>query len=170
MILIFCGCSHEFEKTAKRYGGEAHFGVDNYWLMDFSDSPLTDEQFVEMCRETDLELVRRFWFSGTKITDAAFAPLKDRKDLEAIDASATGITDESIAQLVNSVQLTELRIQKTDVSNRCIPDLLTMKRLAVLYVYETNITPNGIRQLKQGLPNCIIWDNASRDAVIRPRN
>lgn len=159
LVVGLLGCSHELTRSAKRLGGDARRGTNDTWHVDFSDTGITDGQFISYCQQNDFARVKRI-LNRSRITDDAIIFLNNRKDLDILECAETEITDKAIASIVGSTEMYTLRLNGTNVTDACIADILTLKNLASLIIYNTGITENGIARIKKGLPNCLVFDDS----------
>jgi hypothetical protein len=163
--MVLSGCSHELSRKARSFGGDAGEAEDGSWHADFSDSGLTDDQFEEFRRLKEFTKVKRLFLNGTRITDKSFKNLEERKDLELLDCGRTRITDQAISSIAGSTEMYLLRVGGTNITDACIPDILTLTNLASLSIHDTGITKNGIAQIEEGLPGCLVFDDSVFDKM-----
>jgi hypothetical protein len=93
-----------------------------------------------------------------RITDAGMKHLVTHKGLTSIDLSfAALVTDAGIRELTSLQFLSDLELSGTRVTDSGLMSLAEAKKLKRLSVTLTRVTPKGIDELKNALPNCKVW-------------
>jgi energy-coupling factor transporter ATP-binding protein EcfA2 len=94
--------------------------------------------------------------SGTKITDAALAQLKELPDLKSLDLSATDITNQGIDHISEMSQLTHLVLNDTMITEAALPLLEKLVNLKTLDLSHNRINQASVGQLRRKLPDCSV--------------
>ncbi|MBM84057.1 MAG: hypothetical protein CMJ78_26185 [Planctomycetaceae bacterium] len=74
----------------------------------------------------------------------------------AINLVGTAVNEDSLVELKAIDQLKRLYLGVTEIDDSCVSLLSSMKSLEYLSVHGTQMTPEGIGQLRNALPNCQI--------------
>jgi Leucine-rich repeat (LRR) protein len=82
--------------------------------------------------------------------------LRQLENLKILNLSFTAITDESIHELASLHDLEYLELYETNVTDIALDHLAAMQQLEWLDVRNTDVTDEGIAQLKEALPNCLV--------------
>lgn len=67
------------------------------------------------------------------------------------------VTDAGLQQLAALTHLQELSLVGTQISDAGLPHLVQLKHLELLRLHNTHVTLQGMQQLHQELPQCVIW-------------
>lgn len=92
----------------------------------------------------------------TDITDAGMDSLAKITSLTNLSIMNNKITDAGVKKLTPLVNLTHLNLNETGITNDLIPMLSSMKGLKKLSVKATQITAEGVRTLREALPDCTV--------------
>jgi hypothetical protein len=89
-----------------------------------------------------------------QITDQSLIPLTKLRSLVWLELFSTPITDEGVKTVssVKSIEILDLR--STKVTDGCVPSIASLPRLRRLLVSGTAISPAGIKEIQEALPNC----------------
>ena len=120
----------------------------NLWQTAISDDGL--HQLAHLTKLQHLPV------GGTSITDAGLVHLSNLTELRYLGLRRTAITDAGVANLQSFTQLEALNLGETKVTNACIPQLSTLRTLKKLWINDTAISTEGLRQLQEALPGCLI--------------
>ncbi len=85
--------------------------------------------------------------SGTKVTNAAMAPLGKHVALRDLRLANTAVSDAGLRELGRNKRWKWLDLTKTQVSDGGLAALTDMKDLQVLHLFDTNVTIAGLRDL-----------------------
>jgi len=120
-----------------------------------NNCPITDDGLASLEGKHNLRWLE---LRKTKITDEGLKHLRGT-DLELLDLSTTKIGDAGLANL-GDLDLPNLKTlaleQLTNVTDEGISHLARFKSLEFLSVAGTKVTPNGMRHLKNKLPELTI--------------
>ncbi|QDS94663.1 hypothetical protein FF011L_34430 [Roseimaritima multifibrata] len=94
-------------------------------------------------------------FNKMEITDADVQPLLSLPNLDGISFWETGVTDRAIELIAQLPNLTRLNLCGTLVTDASVPTLIAMA-LNYIDVADTKLTPEGIKALRERLPNAEI--------------
>jgi internalin A len=97
------------------------------------------------------------------IADADLSELAKLKNLTHLVLNDTQITDEGLKKIVNLGKLSFLQLiddpehgYVPQITDAGLKELAKLKHLTELYLYGARVTQEGLAQLQQALPNCII--------------
>lgn len=115
---------------------------------------IRDEHLEKLKPLTQLEVLNA---QGSYLTDAGLPHLQAFPKLRELDLHKSQyISDKGIESLKSLTQLNKLEISYTRVTDQSIDHLIALKSLKLLYLTGTRVTPDGLKKLKAGLPNCEI--------------
>jgi hypothetical protein len=126
-------------------------------------SPITDEQVESWQPPHEL---RCFSAQRTKLGDRTLRHISQFKSLESIEFAGALPTDAGIFHLVQLPNLYMLGLEKTPLTDDALLHLKQMKQLRYLRIWQTGITPQGFKELREALPDCVIvddWRNATAE-------
>jgi len=103
---------------------------------------------------------------GTRISSEGMQSLAEMTSLVLLDASNTNVSDDGLAVASHWTSLRYLSLNNTTVSDAAIPYLKSVDTLKGLSLLNTNLTTDGVRTLKESLPDCLIVTNTEID--LRP--
>ncbi len=133
-----------------------------------------------------------FRLSGSNITDAVIAPLKDIASLVELNLAMTKVTDGGLAAVDNLGNLQNLQLQLTgigdaasehirrltnlvtlnlygtQVTDNALPALTNLGHLRSLYLWQTKVTPDAVKKLKEARPGLYVntgWEAPATNAV-----
>lgn len=92
--------------------------------------------------------------SATSIGDSSAAQLKDASKLKMLRLGQTKITDNSADTLAALSELESLNLYGTEVTDALLAKLATLPKLKKLYLWQTKVTEEGVKKLKEALPEC----------------
>jgi hypothetical protein len=90
------------------------------------------------------------------IGDDGLAYFQNLKNLQMLGLSGTKVTDRGMAYIRNLPKLLYLALSDTEVSDRSIEVLTAMDSLRDVELYRTKVTQDGIRRLREAMPQCKI--------------
>ena len=126
--------------------------------LDLTGSGVTDAGMALVCQNRTLQSVK---LKGTTVSDQGLSLLAQLPDLQLLDASRTLVSDRGIDALAQSGSLRFLALNSTAVSDHAVLFLSRMKQLKGVSLVDTSITPDGVRQLRFALPDCVVVDGAA---------
>ncbi|MGZ0169442.1 MAG: hypothetical protein ACKVHE_07795 [Planctomycetales bacterium] len=126
-------------------------GIVSLRLLRLNWSLVTDEGLAHIERLPKLAML---YLTGTAVTDDAVSCIKELSRLKALQLSHTGITDVGLAGLEGFADLTHLGIDGTFVTDTSIPVIASFKSLKYLNVSDTDMTDEGMKKLRDALPEC----------------
>ena len=94
-------------------------------------------------------------FNKVDITDADVGALLSLTNLEGISFWKTGVSDHAIELIAQLPKLTRLNLCGTQVTDASVSRLVGMT-LNYIDVADTQLTPQGVKTLREGLPNAEI--------------
>lgn len=136
--------------------------------LDLTGTQISDDALTSLYVISDLQSLK---LKGTRITSVGMASLSQIPSLVLVDASNTNVTDEGLAQAAQWSRLRYLSLNNTEISDAAVPHLKTIKSLKGLSLLHTSVTAEGVKALKEALPECMIVTkpdsagNASTDVV-----
>ncbi|HEX6987706.1 MAG TPA: hypothetical protein VF170_20165 [Planctomycetaceae bacterium] len=89
---------------------------------------------------------------GTNLNDDLAQYLKPLTELTRLHLERTAISDAALANLAGMQKLEYLNVYGTNVTDAGLEHLGGLSGLKKLYVWETKVTLDGVRKLKQRLP------------------
>ena len=104
-----------------------------------------------------LKQLQTISFRGTNIIDKNLYYLLPLENLTKLDLTNTQVTDLGIKILINLPKLDCLFLWKTKITNSAVITLSNFHQLKVLDISQTLITKKAVQQLKNNLPNCLIY-------------
>lgn len=107
--------------------------------------------------EADLGNVIELILTDTQITDEGLKEIAKLQRLETLQLSYTRITDAGIKDVAKSQQLGSLFLTDTQITDAGIKDVAKLQKLKMLRIRGTKVTKVGVAELKETLPNCIIY-------------
>ena len=107
--------------------------------------------------EADLGNVIELILTDTQITDEGLKEMAKLQRLETLQLSYTRITDAGIKEVAKSQQLGSLFLTDTQITDAGIKDVAKLQKLKMLRIRGTKVTKVGVAELKEALPNCIIY-------------
>ncbi len=111
---------------------------------------ITDAGLEHLKRMTKLGYLN---LSGTQINDAGLVHLKALTSLRRLDLEGTQVTDAGVKHLEG---LTILTLAGPEITDAAIDHLEGLSNLAFLFLFSTSVTPEGVKRLREALPNCAI--------------
>jgi hypothetical protein len=90
--------------------------------------------------------------------DTKLANLKALCELESLELCDPALNDAELVDLWSFGQLQFLSVHGTRITDAGLDHLNRMSHLKTLWLYDTAVTRNGVKKLKQALPNCSIYD------------
>ena len=90
----------------------------------------------------------------TKVGDAGMSYVATLTELEWLDIEDTGITDDGLKCLSNLKNLKKIIVDGNDVTDDGLMNLASNKSLASVRLLNTKVSPQGIRDFNQILPQC----------------
>ena len=133
-----------------------------------------------------------FRLSGSNVTDAVIAPLKDVTSLVELNLATTKVTDAGLSAVDGLGYLQNLQLQLTgigdgaaehfkkltnlvtlnlygsQVTDATLPALKDLAHLRSLYLWQTKVTPDAVQQLKAARPGLYVntgWEAPATNAV-----
>ena len=94
--------------------------------------------------------------SVIQISDPDVETVLSLHKLSIISFSNTTLSNEQLKLLPRLSRLSELILSRTPISDAAVPTLLGMSSLEYLDVADTSVTPDGIAELRKGLPDTTI--------------
>lgn len=116
------------------------------------DTQLTDTGL--QCLE-GLTRLQYLDLEGTNIGDAGLEHLAGLTHLEVLSLDGTSITDARLEHLKGLINLVLLSLDSTQVSDAGLEHLRGLG-LQMLILENTHVTPEGVKKLREALPNCEI--------------
>ncbi|MES2997454.1 MAG: c-type cytochrome domain-containing protein [Verrucomicrobiota bacterium] len=95
-------------------------------------------------------------FTGSKITDASVAKLKDVAHLRLLRLAETDVTDAAIDNIIAIKELESLNLYGTRVTDAGVVKLATLPKLKSLYLWRTPVSPAVVEELRKKIPACEI--------------
>jgi hypothetical protein len=119
---------------------------------------LTDSKFGDQDARflADKVNLNTLFLYRSAIGDDGLAHFQNLKNLQMLGLSGTKVTDRGMAHIGNLPKLVYLALSDTTVSDQSIETLITMDSLQDVELYRTNVTQDGIRRLRDALPQCMI--------------
>ena len=116
--------------------------------------------------DTDLKDVD-FHLSGTGLTDAGLAHVKQLKNVVWLNLKGTKITDAGLAQLAESKSLKQLHLEQTGIGDAGVAHLAGLENLEYLNLYGTKVTDAGLKSLAglKNLKKVYTWQTPVTDAA-----
>jgi len=116
--------------------------------------------------DTDLKDVD-FHLSGTGLTDAGLAHVKQLKNVVWLNLKGTKITDAGLAELKDMKSLKRLHLELTGIGDAGVAHLAGLDELEYLNLYGTKVTDTGLKQVAnlKNLKKVFIWQTPVSDAV-----
>ncbi len=118
-----------------------------FWYNSATDDDLTHLQKMD---------VTTLSFKDCQITGTGFQSFEDCQQLNQLNFANNPITDDGLARLPTHLKLTMLTLTKTDITDASIPHLQKFEGLTSLMLDGTKMTSDGVAQLKQALPKCVV--------------
>ena len=98
--------------------------------------------------------IESLMLAGSKVTDQSAPRLGVMQKLRWVDLSDSRITDEAVIALCRNNPLDELNLSRTRVSDRVVDQLIEASQLRSLFLRGTNVSRNGLRRLRDEMPEC----------------
>lgn len=96
---------------------------------------------------------------GTSVRESGLANLKDADKLVNIHLAGSSITDDDLRAFANNGRLKILGLASTAIGDPGIAHLRECRSLQHAALERTKVTADGVKSLKQALPDCkITWD------------
>jgi hypothetical protein len=147
------------------------------WL-NLNNTAVTDLGLVDVGR---LPKLKALYLDNTQVTGTGLVHLHELSNLEGLDLRNTPVSDEGLAHVSNLRHLTVLDLTGTRVTDAGLEHLGTLTDLSILSLGKTAVTDAGvkrlaglrnlemlllnktvrgagIRELRETLPNCAIYD------------
>jgi hypothetical protein len=121
--------------------------------LDLTGTEIRDDALTALYAIPGLQSLK---LKGTRITSVGMASLTQIPTLILLDASSTEVTDEGLEQAAQWTKLRYLSLNNTTISDAAVPYLKTITSLKGLSLLHTSVTADGIRVLKEALPECLI--------------
>lgn len=141
-------------------GAKVEYMAGRVWSVDFSpgnpNTPpasgrkITDDDLVAIGQLSEIVFLT---LDGTDISDAGLAQLAPLKYLSSLDLNKTRVTDAGLKHLARLPKLISLELGDTQITDRALADLAGMTQLEYLGVSGTRMTPEGVKKLREALPN-----------------
>jgi hypothetical protein len=112
-----------------------------------------DDQMKSLANCSQL---RQAFLQETTVGDAGLAQLAHMRNLQMLNLMRTKVTDAGMKHLARLPKLTYLCLLETDVTDVGLADLAGMAGLTNLELHGSQVTRDGVRRLRQALPNCEI--------------
>src|SRR5688500_15161492 len=93
---------------------------------------------------------------SSAIGDDGLAHFQNLTNLQMLGLNGTKVTDRGMPYIGNLPKRRYLAVSDTAVSDRSIEVLITMDSLRDVELYRTNVTQDGIRRLREAMPQCMI--------------
>jgi hypothetical protein len=129
-------------------------GLTNLKLLSVSIAKVTDAGLDHL---KNLTALTQLSLHGDNITDAGIAKIRHLSALAYLGLNDTKITDAAVAMIAGLKNLKSLSLTRTAVSDASIPYLRQMTGLTRLDIQSAKITKAGLAQLRDALPNCMIY-------------
>lgn len=126
----------------------------NLVRLSLGGNKITDAGLIHI---RDLKKLKYLSLIETKTTDAGFVHLKHLHDLERLYLYHTKCTITTIEQIGHLQELRILGLRNTAIDDNAIPLIAKLKKLRVLFAEGSKITPEGVKMLKDQLPNCRVY-------------
>lgn len=107
--------------------------------------------------------------SGTKITDASAATLKQLVNLDTLHLEKTDITDAAVAALAELKYLNYLNLHSTKVTDAAVESLKPVVSLQKLYVWQTPVSYDAAKALEKAIPGLEVNLGWNHPGVVRER-
>ncbi len=104
------------------------------------------------------------WLDGTQVTDDALQELQQFRRLRTLVLGRTSITDAGLAHIGKIHTLTYLSLDETRIGDDGLEHLKGLSQLRSLIV-GPGVTKEGVGELRQALPHCIVWDSRGPIAI-----
>lgn len=121
--------------------------------LDLTGTQVHDLGLVGLPHFDQLQAIK---LKGTGISSEGLLSISQIPTLILIDASSTDVSDEGLSLAENWTSLRYLSLNNTSISDAAIPHLKTLETLKGLSLLNTRVSKDGVRELKQALPDCLI--------------
>lgn len=123
---------------------------------------VTDEGLVQLGH---LPALRGLYFGHSHLSDAGLKTIVARfPQIETLHIGYSQVTDLGVECLLDCPQLSELRLEVRTITDRSLPALSQMHQLRTLNLIDSSVSALGIDKLRQALPACRIYNNATAPA------
>ena len=106
---------------------------------------------------------------GTNLNDELAANLKPLTELTRLHLEKTSITDAALAHLGGMQKLEYLNIYGNNITDAGLEHLNSLSALKKLYVWETKVTLDGVRKLREKLPELEIIGGPEEPKPEKPK-
>lgn len=149
-------------------------GLADLIVLDLRGTQISDQALTHL---TGLPSIEQLYLGGSVITDteptlfharftdASVDPVVQLTSLKVLSLAKTDIGDEAVKKLPALTNLEILFLLGTNITDESVDALSQMKSLKELYLQETAITPNGLKRLRETLPNTEILPLDESDAA-----
>lgn len=100
--------------------------------------------------------LKNLFLYDSTVADAHLSVIGSFKQVEKLGLARTQITDQGIAHLANLAELRYISLNGNRIADESVPHLAKLKRLEEIELFETDFSNDGIKRLKEALPNCKI--------------
>ena len=171
-VVVLVGCSKDTPETSQAAEAEPQVAskpTSEPTPVSPADEKLIADPIVETAvrkslkkpegelTEADLGNVIELILTDTQITDESLKEMAKLQRLETLQLSYTRITDAGIKDVAKSQQLGSLFLTDTQITDAGIKDVAKLQKLKMLRIRGTKVTKVGVAELKEALPNCIIY-------------
>lgn len=122
--------------------------------VDFLGFPVIDADLIHLKGLTNLRELH-LEFSG--ITDDGLMHLEGLTGLEELFLDGTHVTGEGVVHLKGLTNLQWITLDGSDVTDAELEHLEGLNNLLILELYHTQVTDDGVKKLREALPNCWIY-------------
>lgn len=123
-------------------------------ILHITRAKLTDKG---LARVVALSKLQSLTLSETLISDRGLSYLSGLKALNYLNLSETAVNGEGFVHLTGLSNLETLLLDETQVSDIIIPYLVRLKKLRLLHLSGTQMTFDGYRELKEHLPDAVVF-------------
>lgn len=129
-------------------------GLPKLYMLHLDGTRVADGGLAHLARMRGLAVLS---LDQTAVTDAGLPELARITSLERLYLNGTPITDAGLVHLGKLTKLKELSLVQTKISDAGLVHLRGLKNLEMLKVHDTEVTQNGMNELHEALPKCVIW-------------
>jgi hypothetical protein len=130
-------------------------GLNQLKVLSLGDTEITDAGLEHL---EGLNQLRGLDLGATKVTDAGLGSIKRLTQLQDLNLDGTKVTDAGLRNLQGLSELRKLGLWGTEVTDAGLENLRGLSQLEFLNLDSTGIMhyEDGVKKLKQALPNCTI--------------
>ena len=115
---------------------------------------VTDTGLAHLANMRQLETL---YLDNTRIGDDGLATLSRLRSLVNLDLTNTLITDVGMRHLAGMPNLRHLSIARTQITDVGLAELHLCKPLTTLVLADTSVTANGVKRIREMLPDCDVY-------------